>query len=101
MEVPARQINPSANLPISATLSASAGSATGVSAEFYDGNPQQGGRLFDVEQVSCPQNDTYRVETLYRTNTCGVHDLFVVLNAGQHRVMRRAPPVSVACPTSH
>jgi hypothetical protein len=101
VEIPAQQINRSENAIISATLSARARSLASVSAEFYDGDPQHGGRLFDVEQVPCLQNDTYRVETLYRTNTCGVHDLFVVVNAGQHRVVRRAPPVNVACSTSH
>jgi hypothetical protein len=101
VEVPTQQITPKDNVVISATLSASAGEAAGISANFYDGDPQQGGRLFDVEQIPhITSNENYLVQTLYRTNTCGVHNLFVVVNAGQHRVVRRAPPVSVICSRS-
>ena len=54
---------------------------------------------FDVEKIPyIGQGDPYRIETLYRTNSCGVHQLFAVVNAGKpSEVVRRAPPVRVSC----
>ena len=100
IEVPTQQINRNTNVVVSATLSPSAAHAAAVTANFYDGDPQHGGRLFDVEQIPyIAKNQKYLVETLYRAKTCGVHELFVVVDVGQQKMVQRASPVTVACGT--
>lgn len=99
VELSARRITPRETVVVSATLSASGAAASGISANFYDGDPREGGKLFDLEQIPhLAESDPYLVQTFYRTNTCGEHQLFVVVNAGNpHEVIRRAPPMRVAC----
>jgi hypothetical protein len=102
VQLSAGEITPAAHVTISATLLTHGVDSSGVSASFYDGDPQQGGRLFNTELVPhIAQNDPYTLQTLYRTNTCGVHQLFVVVNQGRpSEVVRRAPPLRVACTAS-
>jgi hypothetical protein len=66
---------------------------------FYDGDPRQGGRLFATERIPyIAANARHSVQTTYQSNTCGVHQLFAVVNEGKpSEVVRRAQPVRVAC----
>jgi hypothetical protein len=66
---------------------------------FYDSDPDKGGQLFAVKRVPyIAANARYLVQTIYRSNTCGVHQLFAVINRGKpSEVVRRAHPVRVAC----
>jgi hypothetical protein len=99
VDVSARRITPHDTIEISATLSASGAAASGISANFYDGDPQKGGRLFDVERIPhIRQDDLYPALASYQTSTCGTHQLFVVVNQGKStEIVRRAPPVRVVC----
>ena len=51
----------------------------GATVIFYDGDPKNGGQIFDMEQVPYVRaNDTLQVEVPFRTETCGTHDLYAV-----------------------
>ena len=102
VDLSASRITPQDTIAVSATLLASGVDASGVSANFYDGDPEQGGRLFDVERIPhIAQDEPYSVQASYRTNTCGTHELFVVVNEGKSsQVVRRAHLVRVDCGSS-
>lgn len=99
VDLSADRINPHNTIVVSATLAAIDADASGVSANFYDGDPDKGGRLFDVERIPhIAEGDPHLVQTSYRTNTCGTHQLFVVVNKGKSsEAVRRAHPVRVDC----
>jgi hypothetical protein len=99
VDVSARSFTPHDTIAVSATLSTSGAPVSGITAAFYDGDPQQGGRRFGVERVAYIAADTsYDVAATYRTNACAAHQLFVVLNEGKAgEIVRRAPPVRVDC----
>jgi hypothetical protein len=99
LDVSANQITRGDTVILSATLSASGAAASEVSVNFYDGDPDKGGLLFAVEQIPYIAADAqHLVQTMYKTNTCGVHQLFAVANKGKpSEVVRRAHPVRVAC----
>ncbi|HXE12393.1 MAG TPA: hypothetical protein VN633_09755, partial [Bryobacteraceae bacterium] len=99
VDVSADRVNRGANVVLSATLTASGAAASGVSVNFYDANPNKGGRLFDVERIPYIEaNSPYLVQANYRSNACGVHHLFVVINRGRsNEAVRRAHPVQVDC----
>jgi len=99
LDVSANPITPRDTAVLSATLSARGTAASRVSVNFYDGDPQQGGRLFAVERVPyIAVGARHLVQTSYRTNTCGMHQLFAVINKDKpSEVVRRAQPVRVAC----
>ena len=99
VDVSANQVTPRDTVVLSATLSASGGAASGVSVNFYDGDPDNGGRLFAVERIPNIAVDAQHLaQTTYKTNACGVHQLFAVVNRGRSsEVVRRAHPVRVDC----
>ncbi len=99
LDVSARRFTPHETIEVSGTLSTSGAPISGVSATFYDGDPQEGGRVFGVERIPYIAADTsYDIATTYRTNACGTHQLFVVLNKGRAgEIVRRAPPVRLDC----
>lgn len=101
VDVSDRTITPHDTVAVSATLSTSSDPISGITAAFYDGDPKKGGRKFSVERIPyIAANTSYDVAATYRTNACGTHQLFIVLNerkAGE--VVRRAPPVRVDCKT--
>lgn len=75
------------------------GETSGVTVDFYDGDPADGGRLFRVTRIPHLASDAPRlVQALYRPDTCGMHQLFAVVNEGKSfEVKRRAQPLRVAC----
>ncbi len=89
-------------LDVSAQLSATDNSASGVDAVFYDGDPDAGGTAFGYElSPYIAENDTYQVKAPYVASTCGTHQLFVVVGQGtSHEIVRRSPPVRVDCSQS-
>jgi PEP-CTERM motif-containing protein len=99
VDVSANQVTPRDTVVLSATLLASGGAASGVSVNFYDGDPDKGGRLFAVERIPNIAVDAqHLVQTTYKSNACGVHQLFAVVNRGRSsEVVRRAHPVRVDC----
>jgi hypothetical protein len=99
IDVSARRITPRDTISVSATLSSGGTPVSAISAAFYDGDPGDGGVRFGVERVPYLSADaSYDVAATYRTNSCGTHELFVVLNQGKpNEIVRRAPPVRVDC----
>ena len=102
VDLSANRLSSQDTITVSATLSVQDADVSSISVNFYDGDPKEGGRLFDVERVShITQDDSFPVVASYQTNSCGTHQLFVVVNEGKSsEVVRRAPPVRVACNTS-
>ncbi len=98
-DVSAHTLTPHDTITVSATLMTSSAPVSGITAAFYDGDPQKGGRRFGAERVPYIAADTsYDVATTYRTNSCGTHQLFVVVNeAKAGEIVRRAHPVRVDC----
>jgi hypothetical protein len=90
------------NVVLSATLTAGAGDASGITTNIYDGDPASGGRLINVVQIPYIAHDSScKIRMQYRTNTCGVHQIFVAVNKGKpSEVIRRAHPLRVACSAS-
>jgi hypothetical protein len=84
---------------VSAELSATGNSASGVTAIFYDGDPHAGGTAFGLERSPyIAENDTYEVKAPYYANTCGTHELFIVVNKDTpDEILRRSSPVIVDC----
>jgi hypothetical protein len=84
---------------ISGTVSAQDADAGTMSVNFYDGDPNNAGQLFDVERIAhVTQGRGYKVAASYRPKSCGTHELFAVINQGKpSEVLRRAPPLRVAC----
>jgi hypothetical protein len=63
---------------VSAMLHAGNQAIDGVSVKFYDGDPAQGGKLFDVENVAhIRANEGHQVRVPFRAETCGLHTLYV------------------------
>jgi hypothetical protein len=89
-------------LDVSAQLSATDNSASGVDAVFYDGDPNAGGTAFGYElSPYIAENDTYQVKAPYAASACGTHQLFIVVGQGtSHEIVRRAPPVRIDCSQS-
>lgn len=86
------------NVVLSGAVSAS-GAALGINIYFYDGDPKKDGRVFASERIPYIAADTpHQVQAVYRSNTCGMHQLFAVVNRGRpSEVVRRAQPVQVDC----
>lgn len=92
---------PNGNTVLSATIYSRGAAASGVSVNFYDGNPSEGGRLFDVERIPhIDANGEQLVETTYQSSSCGLHQLFAVVNRGTpSEVVRSVEPLRIPCST--
>lgn len=102
LQISANRVDLGDNVVVSAMLFANGRAAVGLDAIFYDGDPRQGGRAIGAQRIPyIADNARYKVETLYHSRNCGVHDLFLVVNRGRpNEVVRRAPPLNVACSRS-
>jgi hypothetical protein len=50
----------------------------GISIMFFDGDPEKGAKIFDVDQIShIRANGSHFVKTVYHANSCGEHKLFL------------------------
>jgi hypothetical protein len=57
--------------------------ASGLSVVFYDGDPQQGGKPFDIERIPhIRANDTYQVKVSFKPKTCDERRIFVTVGRG-------------------
>jgi len=100
IDVPATTMRKGDHMIVSAMLSAEGGSAAGPSVLFYDGDPRSGGQIFGFDQASYVRPDgSYKISSSFKAKTCGMHQLFLVVNQGTPtEIIRRAPPVLVECP---
>jgi hypothetical protein len=71
----------------------------GLSIVFYDGDPQQGSKAFDIERIPhLRAKDTYQVRVPFRPQSCGAHRVFVTVGAGKpFEVRGSTPAISVGC----
>jgi hypothetical protein len=76
-----------------------ANSVSGVTAVFYDGDPQQGGKAFDAERIPhLRAGDTYEVKVRFRPQVCGQHRVFVSVGRGKpFEATNVSAPVEVVC----
>ena len=64
-------------------------------------DPDAGGRLFDVERVPhIRARDRYQVSVLFRSDRCGEHELFAVVEAGTVFEQVATTSMHVACDES-
>jgi hypothetical protein len=64
---------------ITTDLRAIGGDRLGVPVAFYDGDPQQGGKLFDFQTIPRLRADRpYRLRAFLRAEACGAHTIVVV-----------------------
>jgi MYXO-CTERM domain-containing protein len=63
-----------------------------LSVELYDGDPEQGGSLFDIDRLPYLEHDeTHKVRVRYAPKDCGAHTVFVRVT---HEGASTAPAVS-------
>lgn len=84
---------------VSAQLRAWAKGVSGVNAVFYDGDPQSGGKAFDVERIPyIGARKAHEVRVSFRSNACGEHHLFVTIGRGKPYEVTGAPAaLNVIC----
>ena len=99
VQLSGRRTTPGQALYISAEVSTGVKPLYGTTAFFYDGDPNAGGQAFDAERAGYIRpNSIYQMKVPYRSDSCGVHELFVVLNKNSpNELVRRAPPVTIDC----
>lgn len=67
---------------------------------YYDADPNNGGRLFDMEIIpQVPGNDTFRVKNSYLPRNCENHSLFVMMFADDGTSDVAVANVSRECPS--
>jgi hypothetical protein len=65
---------------------------------FYDGDPDDGGTLFDVETLSRVRaDDLHEVRVSFRPTECGTQTLFLVANPNRGTEARATTTVEVTC----
>jgi hypothetical protein len=68
---------------------------------FYDGDPEQGGKLFDMERIPhIDANENFVTRVPYHTGVCGAHQLFVraIPMDDEAPMTADVNAVTVACP---
>jgi hypothetical protein len=80
-------------IPIRSVLSAGAQDVGIVNVKYYDGNPNRGGKLIDIQRVShINASDTHTHRSEFVPASCGLHRLFVVADTrGQASVVDSLP----------
>jgi hypothetical protein len=68
---------------ITALLKAGPDGATGLKVYFYDGDPDNGGKLIALETASVQGNSTTQVRIPYHAPTDGVHRIWALVNRGK------------------
>jgi hypothetical protein len=68
---------------ITALLKAGPNGATGLKVYFYDGDPDNGGKLIALETASVQGNSTTQVRIPYHAPTDGVHRIWALVNKGK------------------
>ena len=87
------------SLEVATLLRTQKQSASGVSVVFYDGDPQHGGTVFDVERIAhIRAHDTAEARVLFRSNVCGEHRIYVTVGQGKpYEVTDASRPFQVQC----
>jgi hypothetical protein len=84
---------------VSTKVDAGKDDVPGTTLLFYDGDPQDGGRVFDVERLAYVHaHDHHAARVTFRSNECGSHKLFVVAGkATSFEQVRSSGTVVVDC----
>lgn len=70
----------------------------GLNILFYDGDPQNGGKLFDMERVpNVPAGTHHSLAVHFHSTKCGERTVFVVAQRGSFQRVRQSEPVTVEC----
>jgi hypothetical protein len=99
VEVAKRQLARGETVRVEALLQNGKRRAPGLTVYWYDGDPDQRGRLFDIEHIPhIRPNDRYHVAVPFHSNRCGMHRIYVKVGAGtQFEHIGKSTPVQVAC----
>lgn len=83
-------------LALKVNVRSTAGEREGVVVTMYDGDPDEGGKPFDMEMLGyVAADEDYHVRVPYRGRERGRHELFVVANRGKSDEARLCIPVKV------
>jgi hypothetical protein len=83
---------------VRAVVSSPDAPADGVLAFLYDGDPDDGGEVFDVETLSRVRaGDRHEVRVPYRPTECGTRTIVLMANPNQSSETRLATTLEVAC----
>ena len=95
----ASQVARGGSIVVSTTLVTNSADAWGITVNLYDGDPKRGGRLVAVDRIPhIAQGKPYGLQMPYQPQSCGVQQLFVVVNRGKSsEIVRPAPPLRVRC----
>jgi len=95
-----RQVKHEESVEVAAMLETGDQEIGGLTVYFYDGDPQDGGRVFDVERIShIRANGKHQARTRFKSDDCGLYRIFVRATAGRHlEVNGHTEPVQVGCP---
>jgi hypothetical protein len=87
------------SVAVSAPLRAGSQDVLGTTVLFYEGDPKTGGKVFDLERIAhVGVQDSQQALIRYQPETCGAHEVFVVIRKDQaDEIIRRAPPIRVSC----
>ncbi len=102
VEVSGTALKPGRSVEAAATLRNGAQELLGVMVYFYDGDPEAGGKLVDIERVArLRAGAQQKVSIRFRPQACGLHRIFVRVAPGKaHAVSGQATRVvQVDCPT--
>lgn len=99
IKVSDHKIDRGQRVEVSALLRTRGKSVSGVAVTFYDGDPTQGGKAFDLERVPHVRaRDAYQVRVPFRSSDCGDHQIFVTVGRGKpYEVTDSSRPIKVQC----
>jgi hypothetical protein len=97
--VSAPQVTQGESVTVSTMLVAENGDVPGSTVLFYDGDPQAGGTLFDLERVTYLRAvEPHGVSVLFGPTECGEHTVFVVAARGTPFVQEaQSDTITVDC----
>ena len=85
-------------IEIKAILSTGDQSENGVAVLFFDGDPDAGDEMFDMEMIShIRANEVYQLRVPFRPRTCGTHEIFVVAADGSSASPKSMAILEVDC----
>lgn len=83
---------------VRAVVSSPEAPSEGVLAFLYDGDPDDGGEVFDVETLSRVRaSDSYEVRVPYHPTGCGTRTIVLLVNPSRPSETRLATTLEVAC----
>ena len=98
VQVSPTQVAPDSKVEVRVTFRAGTQAADNLSVFFYDGDPEAGGKAFDIDRVPYVRaQDIYTDRVLFQPRTCGTHTIFIVPRPGA-ATATAAATVEVDCP---